>query len=201
MAVALPGKFIYLATMHTGSMAITDVLKQIPGTFVPQNKRKGIGQHATLEQVKQVAGDKLEGGEVVFTFIRNPYDLFVTWYLRQMGKSHMLHLEESLGREPTLLEFLRPWHEVAPWPHMKDGRVFYHAKDAHVSLRYERDLTKEVNSLLRKLPHVPSIEVIPTNVTTNKDHWSTYYDKETYAFVNEAFKQDFVEHGYQFLWG
>ena len=201
MAVVLPGKFIFLATPYTGSSAVTEALKKIPDAFVPQKKQKGIGQFATLEEVQQIAGDKLKGGEVVFAFVRNPYDMFVTWYLRMFGKYQMSKLETTLRREPTLLDFMRLWHDGQPLPYYREDQIFYQAKDAHVVLRYERGLTKEVNSLMRKLPNVPSVEIGTASVTPDKDHWSTYYDQETYAFVNEAFKADFVAQGYQFLWG
>jgi hypothetical protein len=199
MAVVVPGKFIYLATPFTGSMATAYTLKRLPGALVPTDKMRGIGHHATLEEVRQVVGDRLVGNEHVFTFVRNPYDLLVTWWLREQHQFQVRALERKLNRPPTMLEFIKLWDEARPFPYFKDGDMFYQTRRAQTVLRYERGITREINSVMRKLGGVSSVEIGHQNVTEGKDHWSMYYDEETYGFVNEAFRDDFVKFGYQFL--
>lgn len=200
MAVLLPGKFLFLATPYTGSVAVANALKKLPGAVNVQAKSRGIGHHATLEQVREVDGSRITGTERVFAFVRNPYDLIVTWYLREKERSNMRALEKSLKRIPTFCDFVEAWAEHQPEGYLQGGRIFYHASDAKHVLRYERGLGREVNLLLRKLEGVPDVQIQRENPTPHKDHWSLYYDGKSYKAANLAFQRDFVEYGYPFLW-
>jgi hypothetical protein len=199
MAVLLPDKFVFLCTPHTGSMAVTHALKRLPGAINVQNKAWGVGHHATLEQVRETVSDKMTGNERVIAFVRNPYDLIVTWFLREQGRSRMKYLGRILGHPPTLAEFIEAWTREQPDVYFVDGRIFYHADEADQVLRYERGLDREINSVLRKLRGVPSVEIRVENETPNKDHWSMYYDAKAYEAANTAFQHEFVKYGYQFL--
>jgi hypothetical protein len=198
MAIVLPGSFIYLAHMHTGSTAVARSLKKIDGAFAAYHKRKGIGHHATLEEVKQVCGDKLTGGEKTFTIVRNPYDVLVAMFVSNQGHYQFRSMEARLRREPTLKEFLEMWLELNRRPYLEDGRLFFH--EAKVYLRYER-LQVELDTLIRRLPDTPgSLPVELEDDTSERDHWTSYYDDATYTYVNEHFKDDIVKFGYPFIW-
>lgn len=200
MAVVLPGSFIYLATMHTASMATASALKQIDGAFSAYDKRHGIGHHARLEDVKKVCGDRLTGTEVVFTTVRNPYDLLATWFVRNKGHLQMRMLEEIHGEEGTFRQFLELWLAMNQMPYMLDRRIFYHAEDSHYVLRFEA-LQANLDALMRKIPNAPPrVALQLVNETPGRDHWSTYYDDALYALVNENFKHEFVKFGYPFVW-
>lgn len=196
MAVVLPGKFIYLATMHTASMATAAALKSIPGAFQPKDPMQGFGHHASLAEVRQMCGPTLTGTETVFTCIRNPYDIIVSWYLR--NRTHFAVL--SRFQNPSFAEFLEVWITKDDLPFTKDRRMFYVAPDAQVVLRYERGVEQEVHSMLRKMPGVPTVRITRENATPGKANWSTYYDEETYALVNEHYRDDIAGFGYSFLW-
>lgn len=192
MAVVLPGKFVYLATLHTASSAITTALKSLPGAFQPKDPRAGIGRHATLDRIREICGSVLTGTEVVFAAVRNPYDVIVSWYLR-----NRTHFQVPHGA--SLLQFLRAWVELDAEPFMRDGRLFYVAADARHVMRYERGIESELNHVLRKIPMMPAVTLTRENVTLGKIHWSTYYDRETYEFVNETFAHDISQYGYCFV--
>lgn len=198
MAVVLPGSFIYLAHMHTGSSAVAHALKQIPGAFSAYNKAKGIGHHATLEQVKTVCGDKLTGSEKIFTVVRHPYDVLVDMFLTNQNHLHTRLLERDLGREPTLKDFIQNWYELDMMPYMQGHRLFYHEAQAH--LRYER-LQVELDTLFRRVPNAPS--TVPVSIESERmerDHYTSYYDDATYTLVNELFQEEIVKFGYFFVW-
>lgn len=198
MAVVLPGSFICLAHMYTGSMGVAKTLRTIEGAFAAYNKRKGIGHHATLEEVKRVCGDKLTGTEKVFTVVRNPYDVLATMFVRNRNHYQVRSLEERVGRDPTFKEFLEVWLELNRRPYMEEGRLFYH--DAKVHLRYER-LQAEFDTLIRRLPNTPgSLFLEPESPGSPQDHWTSFYDDATYTYVNEHFKEDLVKFGYPFIW-
>lgn len=202
MAIVVPGKFIFLCTSHTHEDIVSQALKKVPGAIVAVNKRKRLGMHARLEQVREATSTKVCGLEKVFCFIRNPYDILVEWYLRQLPRFQLRRLAELKGREPTLLEFLHLWSDDDDWeePYLYRGRIFYHAEQSQYILRYEKGLQNEVNALLRKIPDVSPVTIRQPAPDPERGHWSSYYDEETYAFVNEKFKDDFVAHGYHFLW-
>ena len=192
MAVILPGKFVYLCTPHTASNATVAALKEIPGVINVKDPRGKVTYHATLEQVRSIRED-LTGTELVFTAVRNPYDVLVSWYLRNR---HYHRLKEGIA----YLDFLQEWLKRDSWPYVYDGKLFYHAEDARVVMRYELGIEAEVNSVLRKIAGMPQVRLGLENETPEKDHWSTYYDQATYAFVNDTFRDDIVKFGYRFLW-
>jgi hypothetical protein len=193
MAIVCPGKFIYLATPHTGSMSMERALRKIPGAFSP-HLPKAFGHHGTLSDIKKELGDSLTGTELVVATVRNPYDIAVSWYLRNRGQPRYG------GREATLAEFLSRFIKVSPTPLVTDGRIFSLAEKAKVVFRYER-LRYDFDSFLRKIPGAPShLQMGRENITPNKKHWSLYYTDEAYSLMNDAFRDDFVKYGYSFTW-
>lgn len=203
MAVVLPGKFIFLATPYTGSHAVARALGRLPGAFAAFDKRRGIGHHALLSEVRQVAGARLTGTEAVIVAVRNPYDVLISWYLRNRSHYQVTHRAKQRGRDLTLRDFLELWIEAEPFPYLVRGRIFYHASEIdkrvpRFVLRHER-LEAALNAALRAVS-VPCVKVGRENATPGKDHWSLYYDDPTYAFVNEKFRDDFVKFGFSFRW-
>jgi len=200
MAVLLPGKFIFLATPFTGSLQVEYALKGLPGAIKVEDKAWGVGHHAMLDQVLETVGKKATGTERICAFVRNPYDILVLWYKQERSRSRMRILGQLIGRRPSFLDFINGWAEHQPEPFLKNGQIFYHAATAHEVLRYERGTEKEINAFLRKLPGVPAVKVTPEpSESDDKDHWSLYYDVESYTAANAAFQHDFVKYGYQFL--
>ena len=199
MGVILPGKFVFLATPLTASVATAAALRQLPGAVSAVDKRNGVGHYASLEMIRERFANDLRGTELVFTTIRNPYDICVSWYIRNVTRYHRKH-PESRGDDPGFLGFLRWWTRCDQPPCIVNGSMFGPASRCRTILRYER-LQAELNSILRKMPGVPpSAPLHPTNMSPDKAHWSTYYDAKTYAFVNDRFRDDIVRFGYQFLW-
>lgn len=199
MAVILPGKFVFLATPLTGSVATAEALRKIPGIINAVDKRRDVGHYATLQEVRATFGDVLQGTEVVFTSVRNPYDVCVSWYIRNVMRHHRKHPHRRAS-DPGFLEFLRRWASCDQPPCIVGGSMFAPATSCRTHLRYER-LQVELNSFLRKLPGVPSSAPLhPANLSPDKKHWSLYHDAETYEYINDRFRDDIVRFGYQFLW-
>jgi len=116
VAVLFPGKFIYLATHHTASIATVRALAVLPGAVVSDlNEVKdlqfehtfpGGTHHSTLEDLKKQRPEYI-GNETSVTTIRNPYDLLVTWWLRQRR-----NLIKTWGHEPTFREYVEGGDET-----------------------------------------------------------------------------------------
>jgi hypothetical protein len=193
MAAVCPGKFIYLATPHTASMATDRALNQLPGT-IPVRNRKSFGHHGTLKEIKEVCGDQLTGTELVFAAVRNPYDIAVSWYLRNR------HQKRYGGYEGSFSDFLPLFIEKSPIPFIVEGSMFSLAKDAKEIVRYER-LNQDLDAVMRKIPGMPPrLKLEFENRTSEKKHWSLYYDDKAYSVMNEKFRDDFIKYGYQFIW-
>jgi hypothetical protein len=181
-------------------------LLKIEGAFMPLDRRRTFGHHATMDEVLSVCEDQLTGTEVVMTGVRNPYDAFASWFVRNWNHFQMRNLETVLGREPRIKEFLDIWLQMdempqlsaAPW--LRDGRMFYHT-EARVFVRQEH-LQTDLDVALRKIPGAPgrAPPLGRENVTEGKDHWTTYYGDADYAFVNEKFRDDIAKFGYSFVW-
>jgi hypothetical protein len=206
VAVVRPGSFVYLAHPSTGSTATATALLKIEGAFMPLDKRRRWGAHASMEQVMSVCKDQFTGREVVFTGIRNPYDALATWFVLNENHFQMQRREERLKRPLRIKEFLDIWLQMdadvsigaPPW--LRDGRMFYHDDAAREFVRQE-NLQAELNRLLRKVPESPGhVELHREHVTPDKDHWTSYYSDADYAYVNEKLRDEFVKFGYPFVW-
>lgn len=201
MAVLLPGKFIYLATPHTGSIATTRALATLEGAVVSDLNEvrdleiehlfpKGT-HHSTRAQLRKMQPESFVGVEMAVTTIRNPYDLLVTWWLRQKKV-----LEEHLGREVTFRHFVEVYDEGMPGgPYLRNGKIFW--QDADHALRYER-LQDDLDMFLERF-RIEPVELGWTNVTTQKLPWPSYYDDETKAIVRRRFGEEIDSLGYRFL--
>lgn len=200
MAVLFPGKFIYLATPHTASIATTRALAEIDGAVVSDlNEVKDLDlkrtfpkgtHHATLEDLRRMRPEYFTGGEITVTTIRNPYDLLVTWWLRQRE-----NLIKKWGHEPTFREYVEKADETTSGgPYIRDGRIFW--MDVNKHMRYER-LQKDLNRFLRR-HRLPEATLEKTNVTANKEPYKTYYDPETRALAEQRFGEEASHFGYSF---
>lgn len=158
MAAILPGKFLYLATPHTASLATVRALtEQLPGCleFLSSSGQHKYGHHHATRNEFQLLRD-----EVVWSVRREPRDVLVTCWLRYAG----------IGRpKETLEEFIREWDHA---PFIVDGQFAWHDVDEWVE--YE-DLDAGVNALLGRLG-VDPVRIPQHNVTPHKglweDHWT-----------------------------
>ncbi len=196
MAVLVPGKFIYLATPHTASIATTQALaQQLDGAIASEiNELKDFDHllprnthHATHQTVRKISPELFHGNEVAITTIRHPCDLIVTWWLRQRDV-----IAKSLGREISFAEFVRTCDETTPGPYIKNGKIFWQDFDSY--LRYET-LQSDLDAFLIGLA-LPTVTLKPANVTGNKRDWPTYYNDEITTVVIERFGEEARNFGY-----
>ena len=200
MAVLLPGKFVYLATPHTATIATTMALLQLEDAIpsdIHEIKKFHEGpwlakasHHATLEELKEKTPQHFTGNEISVTTVRNPFDLIVTWWLRQRKQ-----LGEKAGREPTFCEYLEMADEgTSGGPYIRDGRIFWLRTDK--VFRYER-LTRDLDRFLKKF-RLPPVELPRTNVTSDKAPWISYYDSRAREIAVRKFGEEAKEYAYQF---
>ena len=172
VAVLVPGKFLYLATPHTGSVSVARTLLE----NVEDAASVG-SHHATHDDV----ADRLHGERLV-TGVRNPYDLVVSWWTRTYAQS----------RWSSFHDFVREWDEPV---YVKDGRMFHHWKPGVQVLRFE-ELQEDFDTLLRRY-RLPHVTLLHENRSNHRHPWSECYDAESYALVNERFRAEIVAFGYE----
>lgn len=179
MTYYYPGKFLYLAQPHTGSTAITAELTE----WQRQGLGRQVGTHHTrlpalltqiTREVKLHPHLRLHGNEIVWTVVRNPYDLFVTMWLRRKDQ------------EDDFQIFCEQWDKS---PYIEDGMLYFHVPDADRILRYEK-LPGELLKLTTDLG-LPPIEPKRRNVTEDKEPWPTYYTQACLDAVNRRYAKEF----------
>jgi len=178
MAYYVPGKFVYLATPHTASSSTITVFRK-------WERDRGFGReikthHILLADIKK----QLQGhphlpqitNELVWTVLRNPYDLIVSWWLRR---------GVPRGRS-DFRSFARSWTDE---PYVVNGKMYFHLPDAKRVLFFER-MEADFRKLAQDLD-LPPIELPQTNPTPDKKPWQTYYDDEALRIVNERWGSEF----------
>jgi hypothetical protein len=117
-------------------------------------------------------------GEKVVTTIRDPYDMWVTWFL---------------NRGPTLNIF--DMHEFTEKFEPRDGELYWFAKYADYLLRYEQ-LQADLNAVLRKL-NIRLVRLEHRNITKNKNKkLKSYFKPETLELFHTKYGAQFRKHGY-----
>jgi hypothetical protein len=199
VAVIIPGKLVYLATPHTGSIATTVALSELPGalasvighgmTIVGERDEAlpKVPHHSTMDELREIARDRLTGTEVSVTAIRNPYDLLVTCWLRQWARL-------KLNLRAYLQLLIDDEDRAGMGVYVRDGRLFWMNADRY--MHYE-NLQEELSSLLHELG-LENVELPRKNVTPEKQPWWTYYDVESRKFAEEKFGGEAASFGYSF---
>lgn len=118
------------------------------------------------------------GDEELVTTVRNPYDLIATWYVR--SKTDM-----------PMRRWIRDYDKP---PHIRDGRMYYHANPGVTLLKFEGLQTSFDRFCARfglgpwKLPH--------HNQTPQKSPWDYYFDEESYVIIRHRFGPEIERIGY-----
>lgn len=167
MAWILTGKLVYLAHPRTGSMSAVKSLQKKHGNGVVT-----FDHHAMFDQLPQAL---LTGEEVVATTVRDPRDIFVSWWL--MNPDLQQRLIARFG-DNAFKAFICSYTHSAM---IRGGRLFYHLPNASQVLRFESSKSKLTFHL---------------NQTKGKGNFHSYYDLEAAALIYERFKKDFDDCGY-----
>lgn len=172
MAVVLPGKFVYLASTYTASMATARALKNIEGA------RQTWKHHDAWSDVLAQVGPYLDGNELVFSCIRNPYDWMLTAFMRWRTTTK-LH---------DFATFIRRFDRD---PFIRDNSIYWQTTPEQVNVwRYET-VERDLNMLM-DVSDLPQIELTRTNVTNDKQKpWQSYYTDDAIEAMNERFASEF----------
>jgi hypothetical protein len=125
-----------------------------------------------------------------FAFVRNPFDVMVSWYRK------LVHIKEHSPE--SLLEFLT----MFPKKNILKTQASYIVLDNKIAVdklgRFE-NFESDFTEICKKLGLEPADDrVVNMSYNPNNKHYREYYDEKTKAFVENKFARDLEVFGYEF---
>jgi len=168
---------VYLAHPRTASIAT----------------KRTLGQLGLMEMVKGHHGvdpDRIPANAVVMATIRNPWDVFVSWWFKRRGEKspfYGLPLEEFI---PQLVANNKQF--------FRNGKMFYMLPYANKILRYEH-LQADFDYALVGVGYPPKDLVVANkSERREKRNYQSYYNTEAREWVAENFAEEIERYGYRF---
>ena len=163
-------------------------------------------QHRKIDQYKNFR----EKNYFTFTFIRNPWERFLSEYFYLIKKENMFHkwhpdskptwTKEFQQAFPGFKDFVRGDHDK--WisnghEHLQIDFVLNANKWKMINFigRCE-DMQTDFEYVCKKLK-IPKIQLPHRNPTKHK-HYTEYYDEETFKIVAQKYAKDIAYFGYKF---
>ena len=165
------------------------------------------GGHNHIRKYKIVFGPYTFRKYYKFAFVRNPYSRLVSAYIflsnggddkydRDWANEHIVHYE-------SFDNFVRNWINPAnifKKSHFKP-QVHYICND---KLQVEVDYVGRFEELEKDFQHICGIlnierELPHYNSSNKTKRWKEYYNTETFAIVNEVYKEDFEVFNYEMI--
>lgn len=168
---------VFLAHPRTASVAIKWTLSDL-GTL-----RQISGHHGMDET-------QISSGALVFATVRNPWDLFVSWWFKRRA-------ERSPFYGFPLEEFM-PLLYKNNGQYFKGGKLFYMTEYTNTILSYEH-LQAHFDLMLVGIGYSPK-DLVIANKSDNRPSRSyrEYYTSASKRWVAETFAEEIEKYGYQF---
>jgi hypothetical protein len=143
----------------------------------------------------------LDSGGFIISTVRNPFDLFVSWYFhyhQRHGQPGQKQFKDKNDPPP-----MRPFPEWLRWiinnpnGYMQDG-IFFGAKWTNRPLRYET-LQQDYDAVMLEMGLFPT-PIVPFNVShkRKKKPYQHFYDSVTIKLIRDNFATELREHGYEY---
>jgi hypothetical protein len=154
--------------------------------------KQALGSVGAVEQVTSHHGldtTRILQGALVFTTVRNPWDVFVSWWFKRQ-------IERSPFYGKPLEEFI-PSLIQNNGRYFKGGKMFYMADHATVILHYEQ-LQSQFDTLLVQVGYPPTELVTVNQSTRSSSDYREHYTPATRQWVAEHFAAEIERYGYHF---
>lgn len=186
-------KCIFVHIRKTGGISVSSFLKEIDPDA---EYAYGPDLHAPLSWYKKAYGEQIFNNYFKFTFVRNPWDLRVSF------KKWCANEDGSLGKYARRLS-LSDWikrYAVRYNPNktgvgMTQLAYLNPIEDMNFIGRFE-NFQQDFNIICDKIG-IPHQELPHKNKTKHK-HYTEYYDDETKQIVAEKYAKDIEYFGYEF---
>lgn len=173
---AVRSDIVYLAHPRTASVATKETLNLL-------GRVHAINSHHDYS-LKLIPADAL-----VFTTVRNPWDLFVSWWFKRSS-------DRSPFYAKPLVEFIPELVNGNP-RYFSGGCLFYMAKYADHILCYEH-LQAQFDLMLVQVGYAPCDLVVANRSLRPSRDYRDYYTLEARRWVAETFAFEIEKYGYQF---
>lgn len=149
--------------------------------------------------------DLLPPGYFIFTFVRNPWDRIISYYLfrREPRNQHRINIHPD-ERRISFRDWLLRLGEFSRYRRINaEFRIAINSQNnlirdyPHFIGRYEH-LQDDFLALCDRLGLPPRVLPIVNPTTQKTRHYSHYYTDETRAIVAQMFQDDIVRFGYEF---
>jgi hypothetical protein len=150
--------------------------------------------------------DRIPDGYFVFSFVRNPWDRILSYYLFRNHEPRALQRKNPIKKKETKMDFTS-WLKTLERLRAKRKHVDFLAATAP---QYEtlgdlpdfvgklENLENDFAFICRKIGFEPK-ELLNVNPTTVKNkHYSLYYDDESIDLVASRYAVDIEQYGYHF---
>ena len=137
----------------------------------------------------------LESGGIVYSTVRNPFDVIVSWY-------YYSHENVKRPANQPITPFTDWVHHLIEegdrWVQVRwlENGLFFGAKHCNWHIRYEQDIQLQTNVLLVYCG-LPTI-TLPRRGATERGPYQMMYNCDTKKLVQRTFEEDLREWGYTF---
>jgi len=125
-----------------------------------------------------------EKAPIIFSTVRNPYDLLVSWWLILMRRNHF---------DGDFLPFITSYQN---YNFTRGGRLFYFVEASTDILRFET-LQEDFSRVMEKAG-LPQNKLHHRNATAHRKPYQEYYTSEIIQAVKDRFVLDLEFTGYEF---
>lgn len=207
-------RFLFIHVPKTGGNSIQNILRSYSEDeivtlakhqdgierFEVRNRKYNITKHSTLSHYKSVLDSKTYHSLFKFATIRNPWDMMISYYfspnraIKEWNREDFVALVDSV---PTLRHFIceRSFSERASEKIGKKTIKQKLGKNIDFLIRFER-LGADFEAVCKKLNI--SCSRLPKRNSSNRSHYSTYYDEELKELVRIKFNEEIIIGNYTF---
>ena len=178
-------KWAYIYIPKTGGTTVSSLLLQIPNTEI-------VNSHGTLNELRNV------DGYFIFSFVRNPYTRFASWYEHFKKNNSYLKPFTTFINEVDPLDFVFfPQEYFLKHGESKNKKVSFIGKYEN----FENDLKFAFEKIGEKINYIPRlnaniyIEKHP-NLDTFKFYKKYYEEDSSKNWIKNKYKNDFIIFGY-----
>jgi len=187
MFVNEDARMIYLAHGHTASTATALTLMRSCGFSEPD----GGWHHRRLRDAKSPLRDRDLDGWIIFTGVRNPFDVALSWVFQASPQ-----MKGRGGPSFDLAAFR--WSLVPSYYVSSDRLMGLHLDDAHEVVRAE-SLSEDLSRVLKMRGLGPvAVPVMNAGKRRAGRHRSQFYTPETRSYVEDRFGGELEELGYEY---
>ena len=160
--------------------------------------------HSRCSEVKEYCGEKIWDEYFKFSFVRNPFDRFVStyFYFKDYGRDNFGDMLTGyiVNRFSSFEDFTKNFINIPSklfaYPHFNEQVCWTSNMDFDFIGRFEnveedfKTICKKIEKPYRRMPHHKR--------SRNRKHYTEYYNDETRQIIENKYAKDLDHFGYKF---